>query len=179
MCLQDLYPCGKNKLLTLTGPTKNRYGEMLPTCACVSQGKRKHQAAHTHVTEQSLTQHCKREIYKHTEAPLYLRDYWREHHPAISPCGVRNSQHDSFSSLERRFRGTETSHTGNDTVYSNISTDILQSGSASNMKWARATVSTAFSRRAALFYVWSRVTCLSPPTMWGSRRHFPWCQMLI
>lgn len=98
---------------------------MLPTCVCVSQGKRKHQAAHTHVTEQSLTQRCEREIYKHTEAPLYLRDYWREHHPAISPCGVRNSQHDSFSSLEQRFRGTETSHTGNDTVYSNISTDIL------------------------------------------------------
>lgn len=63
MCLQDLYTCGKNKLLTLTGPTKNRYGEMLPTCACVSQGKRKHQAAHTHVTEQSLTQRCERERY--------------------------------------------------------------------------------------------------------------------
>lgn len=42
----------------------------LSVCEAREEGQ-KHQAAYTHVTEQSLTRGCERE--RHTEAPLYLK----------------------------------------------------------------------------------------------------------
>lgn len=179
MCVQNLSPCGKNnpEQLTLMGPAKNRYGETLPACASASQWKRKHQTAHTH-ERNNHSLNAARVIHRQT--PLYHRDYWHEDRPTSSPSADRSSQHDSFISLEWRFREQETSQTGNDSVYSKISTDTLhREGMQTIQSEHVTTVSTALLLRAAV------CVCVQPCKLSvtsrgrGSCRHIPWCQRII